>query len=360
MSEKISIPIGLDASGVSADIQKASANVGKATVGMARGISAAVGQSLGPFGELIEKADAFKQALGGITTGSKLMAGAIGIAGVAAVYSVTKAVEAYKEMREAINEAKKAQDRLTESNKQFAKSILEKGIVPGTEEKTLRQLETARQENRFTGQTDADRKAMREAEDFIISGEAGRLGARLAFEKNLSPELKSALKEEELLNRYGGKSVGELQKIEDQASSERDRGLLMGGGEGAIIASEAQKVINEVRPFIEAIGRATQEAEKLEREMMERTRAEEEGVRGGYNPYNTIRTAAPMGPVPTAYTMPQGYGVGGYTSTGGGGNIYGNTAGMGERIRSMAEDVRRIADNTDRAIDVQTTNLEGL
>ncbi len=45
MSEKkgIVIPISLDASGITAEVQRASQQVGKASVGMARGVSAAMG-----------------------------------------------------------------------------------------------------------------------------------------------------------------------------------------------------------------------------------------------------------------------------------------------------------------------------
>jgi len=343
--EKISIPIGLDASGISNDIQKASNNVGKATAGMAKGIAAAVGQSMGPFGELIEKADAFKAALSGISTGSKIMAGAIGIAGVAAVYSVKKAVEAYQEMRQAQDEATESAKRLADAQASITDTIASRGIAKGGEEKARKLL--------FQEYADAsqrgDKAQMAKVDaqlERIRSGEATKQGEALLGSQALTSGGKSAIEEARFRNALKGVSTADLPSLRSQLSNVQEiQGRLSG-----------EPMTREVAAQINANANAEKQLERLIKALEMRARDEEDRANAVLETFfdGSFRSqkeadvsAAPfraMGPAASPYQVPTGYGVGGYTSTGGGGNIYGNTAGMSDRIRAINENVKIIAD----------------
>src|SRR5574343_1885883 len=88
--DKLEIKVGVNASSIGPEMRKAADEVGKATTGMARGVSAAIGNSLGPWGELIEKADTFKKALGGLSPVAQVAAGAMVALSAAAVYGIKK------------------------------------------------------------------------------------------------------------------------------------------------------------------------------------------------------------------------------------------------------------------------------
>lgn len=344
MSEKISIPIGLDASGISADIQKASNNVGKATAGMARGISAAVGQSLGPFGELIEKADAFKAALGGISTGSKVLAGAVGLAGVAAVYSIKKAVEAYGEMKQAQDDAAESAKKLADIQASVADNIAKGGVAKGEEGKARKLLIDQYTEAAGRGDKAGMQKA-NEQLDRLRSGEATKQGeARLGAEA-LTSSGRSAIEEAKFRAALKGVSTADLPGLRSQLSGVQDiQGRLAN-----------EPMTREVAASINANAQAEKQLDRLIKALETRAKEEEDRANAVLETFfdGSFRTSkdAPLAPIPTAqvptgYTMPSGYGVGGYTSTGGGGNIYGNTAGMANRIQSIADNVKKIADNT--------------
>ena len=116
------VNIGGNTSGLDASLTKAQQSVGKATAGIGRGLATAIGSSLGPFGELIEKIDAVTAATRGAGIGARLMAGTVGAAMAAAAYGVIKAKEAWDSMRESQEEADKSLKRITESQDKFAKT----------------------------------------------------------------------------------------------------------------------------------------------------------------------------------------------------------------------------------------------
>ncbi len=341
--EKISIPIGLDASGVSNDIQKVSNSVGKATAGMARGISAAVGQSLGPFGELIEKADAFKQALSGISTGSKVMAGAVGLVGVAAVYSIKKAVEAYDEMRQAQDDAAESAKKLLQVQMEVSKSIEKNGIAAGEEGRATKTLV----DSYVVAAGNGDKVEMARINkqlDRIRSGEATAQGEARLGESALGSGGKSARSEALFRNSLKGVSTADLPGLRAQLSNVQ----------GIQENLATQPLTTEVGNSIKRNAEIEKSIERLIKALEQRSKEEEDRANavldtffdGSFKSSSPPITTSEMKQVPTAYSIPSGYGVGGYTSTGGGGNIYGNTAGMGQRIATMAENVKKIAENT--------------
>lgn len=345
--EKISIPIGLDGSGISADIQKASNSVGKATAGMAKGIAAAVGQSMGPFGELIEKADAFKAALSGISTGSKIMAGAIGLAGVAAVYSVKKAVDAYKEMREAQDEATASAERLAAAQMSIGKTVQESGIAKGEEERarnTLIEGYVAAVGRGDRGEADRINAQL----DRIRSGEATAQGESRLGNQALTSGGRNAIEEARFRNSLKGVSTADLPGLRSQlANVQGIQGELAG-----------RPMTQELAAQINANANTEKQIERLIKALEMRAKEEEDRANAVLETFfdGSFRTAkeaevSAAAQVPGARfsrtpinAVPTGYGVGGYTSTGGGGNIYGNRAGMEDRVNSMAENVAKIAD----------------
>lgn len=342
--EKISIPIGLDSSGIANDIQKASNSVGKATAGMAKGIAAAVGQSMGPFGELIEKADAFKMALSGISTGSKIMAGAVGLAGVAAVYSIKKAVDAYQEMREAQDEAADSAKRLAEVQMSIADNIANKGVAKGEEERARKLLY---QEYADASQR-GDRAGMAKVNaqlERIRSGEATRQGEARLGDAALTTQGRSALEEARFRNTLKSFTPADLPRLRSQLTGVQD-------AQGRL-ATEPRTQENATQ--LNTNAKAEKDLERLIKALETLSQAEEDRANAVLETFfdGSFRTAKEGvmagGQMPVAaspYQVPTGYGVGGYTSTGGGGNIYGNTAGMADKIKSINDNVQIIADAT--------------
>jgi hypothetical protein len=131
------VKIGGDTSGLDASLGKAQASVGKATAGIGRGLASVFRSGLGPFGELIEKADAFRASLDGASTRTKVFAGAVGLAMAATAFLVYKAVDAWGKMSEAIDEATDARKRF-EQGSQNATQTISRGIVSGQEDRALK------------------------------------------------------------------------------------------------------------------------------------------------------------------------------------------------------------------------------
>ncbi len=346
MSEKISIPIGLDASGVSADIQKASGQVGKAVTGMTRGISAAMGQSLGPFGELIEKADALKAAFGGISNASKLMAGGIAIAGVAAVYSVKKAVEAYQEMRQAQDEAAESAERLAKAQESIGKTIESGGIAKGEEERARKTLIEGYVSAVGRGDK-AEAERINKQLDRIRSGEATAQGEARLGNEALGASGRAAVSDAMFRSALKGVSTADLPKLRTQLTDVQ----------GIQERLAVQPMTSELAGQIKRNAEYEKQIERLIKALEDRAKAEEERANAVLETFfdGEFRTkpdaATAPGEVPgirsnrmSLGAVPTGYGVGGYTSTGGGGNIYGNRAGMEARVNSMAENVAKIAE----------------
>jgi len=254
------------------------ANLAKArtsAVGLGKATANAMGSSMGPAGELISQITAVSNSMDAVGPKAIAMSVGIGAAIAATTYGIKKLVESIDEAKEGFADLRRSEQggRTTAAN--IAATVMKEGIQPGEQEQAMRTLESAAEAARFTGQSEEERRAIQDARDFIQSGQAETLGRQRTFERDLTPESRSALEEQRQLETFGGKTPAELQAIIDRAESDREKGFRMGGAKGAELVNESQTIINEVMPFLEAISKAyaeelaagvKEEADKLKAE----------------------------------------------------------------------------------------------
>ncbi len=277
------VKIGGDTTELNRELGKAQTAVGKATAGIGRGMATAFGSSLGPFGELIEKADAFRGAMAGATVATRLMGGAVALAFTASAYAVIKAVEAYKEMSEAMDEATESAKKLLGVQQSIGKTITEKGVSTGGEsqaramaeaeikasEERLKKRASLSIYNPFTDKTtyfggmspdevkaeQAAIAANRAAIASIDSGEARRRGEQRIYGQELSPEAKRQMDAEALRLRAAGMGPEDLKELKRQREQlvaiRQNQPQTQAGGITATVTTESIGAIDALIGAIE-------------------------------------------------------------------------------------------------------------
>lgn len=253
----VEIPIRskLDAKG----FRDLDANLAKAktsAVGLGKATANALGSSMGPAGELISQVTAVSNSMDAVGPKAIAMSVGIGAAIAATTFGIKKLVEAIDEAKEGMADIRRSEQGSRTTAGNVAADILKEGIQPGSQAEALKAFENAVDAARFTNQTDAEREQINRAREFIQSGQAETLGGQRTFERNLTPEAKSGIEEQRLLETYGGQTPSQLQAIIDRAERDRERGQRMGGAKGATLVNEAQDTINEVMPFLDAVSKA--------------------------------------------------------------------------------------------------------
>jgi hypothetical protein len=172
---------------------------------------------MGPFGELIEKANAFTGALSGMSMGAKAFALATGGAMVGVTYLVSKAKEAFDDMREAMDRADESAQKLGKSRETLAADILSKGIASGQEGRATKQL--IERDVSLVGNISVaaieERKKIQEALDFVRSGKAVELGAP-KFKDVITSSAKERSAEMELADMVKKSSAEDLQRLKQE------------------------------------------------------------------------------------------------------------------------------------------------
>jgi len=234
------VKIGGDTTELNRELGKAQTAVGKATAGIGRGMATAFGSSLGPFGELIEKADAFRSSMAGASLATRVMAGAVGVAFVATAYTVHKAAESWERMTEAMDEAIESRRRLEQGGKMSTDSVLQ-GVSAGHTERAIRvsldrmaelqkQIDAGQQGVVMGGGVgrvgdlppeqlkpilDEMRTITQNIAD-IQTGEARRRGEQRIYGQELSPESRRQMDAEALRLRAAGMGPEDLKELKRQ------------------------------------------------------------------------------------------------------------------------------------------------
>jgi len=276
------VKIGGDTTELNRELGKAQTAVGKATSGIGRGMATAFGSSLGPFGELIEKADAFRASMAGASLGTKVMGGAVAAGMAVAAYAVIKAYDAYEKMSEAMDEATESAKKLIGVQQQIGKGVTDQGVSAAGQGKAREMLllEIKASEQRlkeraslsvwnpftdkttyFGGLSPAEAKAEqdaiarnRAALADIDSGNAARRGESRIFGQELSPESKRAMEAESLRLRAAGMGPEDIKELKRQR--EQLVGIRQGQPEtqaGAITANVTTESITAIDALISAI-----------------------------------------------------------------------------------------------------------
>lgn len=282
----VNVTVGGDASKLDAEMRKAQMSVGKTVAGIGKGLSTVIGSSLGPFGELIEKADAFRAAISGATMGTKLLAGGVGLAFAGTAYLVDKAIEKTKELNDLLESNRKAReenanamgdyfDKLSQGvetqNRDVALNYLDKEIESLKERNQV--LEDVPkvfipgaygQGSYVPGEMSPEAIAERDKNlKLIAKAEATRgrvsnpeliaAADRAAYERELSPEARASMRERSIRQAASGltqEGINALrQQIEQLKSIQENAPLTRAGGETVTAAQESIKTLEEILKF---------------------------------------------------------------------------------------------------------------
>ncbi len=300
-----------------------------------------------------------KAAFGGLSMASKLWAAGITAGAVAAVYGVKEAVEAFKEMSKAQDEAAESGKRLAESQRGLSK-VAEKGTSIGTVEAYKSQAESRiaelekvnnqmvtsigmggqqvralnlPEEERKKNQAEIDKlKASLTPEalsDMVKRGER-----RLAGE-TINKDTAKAV-EESQFQKYAAKvGTGALPRLKQTAVNEaayRDQAAAEGTQQGSREANKYQAQLTATERLIAAL----EALKKTEDEAKKNIKlGRDTGVQ--YGPADKPELLREL------IEMPKGYGVSGYTGIGGGGAIYGVEAGKDNSVMKISNAVEKIS-----------------
>lgn len=277
------VKIGGDTTELNRELGKAQAAVGKATSGIGRGMATAFGSSLGPFGELIEKADAFRASMAGASLGTKVMGGAVAAGMAVAAYAVIKAYDAYEKMSEAMDDAAESAKKLVDIQQQIGKGVTEQGVSAAGQgkmreillleikasEQRLKERASLSVYNPFTdnvtyfgGLSPAEVKAEqdaiarnRAAIASIDSGEARRRGEQRIYGQELSPEAKRQMDAEALRLRAAGMGPEDLKELKRQREQlvaiRQSQPQTQAGGITATVTTESITAIDALVSAIE-------------------------------------------------------------------------------------------------------------
>lgn len=268
MSAAVEIPIRsrLDAKGftdLDANLKKA----GTATANLGRGLSTAIGSSMGPFGELIEKASTFNEIAGQAGPKFALGMGAVGLAVAATSFTVNKAAEAYKEMDEAQQDATKSAQQLAAVQSKITDTIKENGIARGMEAEATKQL--IEQYTRLAALGDkAGMAKVNEQLDRVRSGETATQGEKRLGGAMLTTAAKSALEEASNALEASKLSTSDLPSLREELQGVNQK-----------ITDLSQQPVTRQTAFYSNL--ATNEQARLERlikALEERSKSEEEAV----------------------------------------------------------------------------------
>jgi len=256
------------------------ANLAKArtsAVGLGKATANALGAGMGPAGELLSQINAVAGSMDSITVKGVAMATGIGAAIAGMTLGIKEAKEAFDEMIDARADEERSRQGSRTTAGNIASRVMEMGIQPGTADEALKSFENAVEAARFTDQSEEERNRINKAREFIQSGQAETLGAQKTFERNLTPEARKGLEDQRLMETFGGKTPAELQTIVDRAERDREKGQRTGGASGAQMVNDAQAIIDEVSPFLEAVTKAfSEDIANAVKEEAERLKADTE------------------------------------------------------------------------------------
>lgn len=283
----VNVTVGGDASKLDAEMRKAQMSVGKTVAGIGKGLSTVIGSSLGPFGELIEKADAFRAAISGATMGTKLLAGGVGLAFAGTAYLVDKAIEKTKELNDLLESNRKAREDSANATADFLEKLSSTGVETQNRQETLnyldKEIEKLKERNQVLedvpkvfipgasgqgtyvpGEMSPEASAEREknlkliaqaeaTRSRVLSPELSAAADRAAYERELSPEARASMRERSMRQAASGLTQDGInalkQQIEQLKSIQETAPLTRAGGETVTAAQESIKTLEEILKY---------------------------------------------------------------------------------------------------------------